>query len=151
VGGTELEESEPREVGGTELEESEPREVGEYDGSRTPDWLRMPSETSSAAAFETQFFVAGTSRVSVHGVLPPQLLVLLSTQNTVVPTMEGKRVHVYRYGRATRVGSLVVDLDSFDAHNVTYECTTSDRGIAPLKRQTIIQQSRKARERFERR
>lgn len=99
----------------------------------------------------TRFFQGDTVHTTLVGVLPPRLLQSLARSGVSVPAGKSTDtpVHIFRSGAHVRVGTLEVDVRSYDCAEASYRGTEQRRsGIAP-SRSVFFQ--RRRRNDFERR
>jgi hypothetical protein len=84
------------------------------------------------------------------GLLPPDLLRALGEQRAFVPTVDGKRVHLSRYGSSMRVGAYVF-VPEPTSPGVYVATSKSDPNRLPTRQGDVLRRHRQRRSEYERR
>jgi hypothetical protein len=101
-----------------------------------PEWLQYPPEivTPGTQPACTMIRCGSKTEITLEGKIPPNQLAHISRQNASLITQDKKMTRVFRVRNALRVGSLTVDLASWDEQTSSYQAKAQTRSVTPPAR-----------------
>ena len=101
-----------------------------------PAWLQFPPELAELGVQTTctRIRCGSKTEIILEGKIPPKQLVHISRQNASLVTEDNKMARVFRVRNAVRVGSLTVDLASWDEQSSSYQAKVQTRSVTPPAR-----------------